>query len=80
MVQKRLKLSGAKKLYFDRKFTKYSKNIKQTWSVIREIIGTNKIKDHIPNFFKENDEIISEYFDIENGFNNFLPNWPKIGI
>ena len=63
---------AAKKLYFDRQFTKYSKNIKQTWSVIREIIGTNKIKDQIPNFFKENNEIISDYFDIANGFNDFF--------
>ena len=61
---------AAKKIYFDNQFAKFSKNIKQTWSVIKEIIGSNKMKNRIPDFFKENDQIIKEYLEIANGFNN----------
>ena len=52
-------------------FAKFSKNIKQTWSVIKEIIGSNKLKNQILDFFKDNDQIIKEYLKIANGFNNF---------
>ena len=52
---------AAKILYFDTQFTKFSKNIKKTWSVIREIIGSNKVKDKIPDFFKENNQIIRDF-------------------
>ena len=63
---------AAKKLYFDTQFKKFSKNIKKTWSVIREIIGSNKVKNQIPDFFKENNQIIRDYLDIANGFNDFF--------
>ena len=63
---------AAKKIYFDNQFAKFSKNIKQTWSVIKEIIGSNKMKNQIPDIFKENDQIIKEYLEIANGFNNFF--------
>jgi hypothetical protein len=41
---------AAKKLYFKNQFDKFTKNSKQTWSVIREVIGTSKHKDQIPTF------------------------------
>ena len=42
---------AAKKLYYKSQFDKFAKNSKQTWSVIREVIGTSKHKDQIPTFF-----------------------------
>ena len=59
-------------MYYDKEFVKYSHNIKQTWSTIREIIGTKKQKDQIPDFFKCNGQIINDCLEISNGFNNFF--------
>ena len=63
---------AAKKLYYDQQFKKYSRNIKETWSVIREVIGTKKQKDQIPDFFKANGQFINDYIEIANGFNTFF--------
>ena len=63
---------AAKKLHYDKQFQDFAKNSKQTWSVIREILGTKKQKDQIPDFFRDNGEMISEYLDIANGFNSFF--------
>ena len=52
---------AAKKMYYNNKFVKFSKNIKQTWSVIREVIGTNKQRDQIPQFFISNGQFINDY-------------------
>ena len=59
-------------LHYDHEFKKYSKNIKETWCVIREVIGTKKQKDQIPEFFKENGQFINDYLEIANGFNTFF--------
>ena len=32
----------AKKIYYDQQFKKFAKNSKQTWSMIREVIGTKR--------------------------------------
>ena len=48
------------------------KNSKQTWSVIREVIGTSKHKDQIPTFFQKNGQVISDCLEIVNGFNGFF--------
>ena len=63
---------AAKKQYYDQQFKKFAKNSKQTWSVIREVIGTKKQKDQIPDFFRQNGQFISEYLEIANGFNKFF--------
>ena len=63
---------AAKKMYYNKQFDKFAKNCKQTWSVIREIIGSKKEKNQIPTFFKENGQIITDYIEIANGFNNFF--------
>ena len=44
---------AAKKLHYDKQFQEFAINSKQTWSVIREILGTKKQKDQIPDFFLE---------------------------
>ena len=63
---------AAKKMYYTDQFNKFIKNSKETWKVIREIIGTNKQKDQLPEFFKCNGQVISDYMEIANGFNNFF--------
>ena len=45
---------AAKKLYFDKQFTKFTKDSRKTWSLIKEIIGTNKSKEQIPTYFQQN--------------------------
>ena len=62
----------AKKLHYDEQFIKFTRNIKQTWSLIREVIGTNRQKDQIPNFFRCNGQILTDYLEITNGFNTFF--------
>ena len=39
---------AAKKMHYENQFSKFSHNIKETWSVIRELLGTKKQKDQIP--------------------------------
>ena len=63
---------AAKKMHYENQFSKFSHNIKETWSVIRELLGTKKQKDQIPQFFKDNGNIINDYLDISNGFNTFF--------
>ena len=45
---------SAKKFYYDQQFKRFSNNSKKTWSVIREVIGSCKQKDHLPNFLLKN--------------------------
>ena len=63
---------AAKKLFYDKQFKKFAKDSKQTWSVIREILGTKTDKKQIPTFFQNNNQIISDYIEIANGFNTFF--------
>ena len=42
---------SAKKLYYDKQFTKFTNDSKKTWSIIREVIGSCKQKDRLPIFF-----------------------------
>ena len=44
---------AAKKLFYDKQFKKFAKDSKQTWSVIREILGTKTDKKQIPTFFSK---------------------------
>ena len=63
---------AAKKSYHDNQFNIYTRNCKKTWTVIREIIGTKKEKSQLPDFFRENGNIITDYLEIANGFNTFF--------
>ena len=63
---------AAKKSYYDNQFNIYTRNCKKTWTVIREIIGTKKEKSQLPDFFRENGNIITDYLEIANGFNDFF--------
>ena len=62
----------SKKMYYDKQFSKFTSNCKQTWSVIREIIGSKKERSQIPDFFRDNNQLVKDNLDIANGFNNFF--------
>ena len=63
---------AAKKMFYDKQFKKFAKDSKQTWSVIREILGKKTDKNQIPTFFQNNNQVISDYLEIANGFNTFF--------
>ena len=63
---------ASKKIYYDDQFKTFTKNCKQTWTLIREIIGSKKERSQIPDFFKENGQLIKDNLDIANGFNDFF--------
>ena len=54
---------AAKKSFYEKQFKMFAKDSKQTWSTIREILGT---------FFQHNSEIIIYYLEIADGFNTFF--------
>ena len=57
---------AAKKSYYEAQFSKFSHNIKETWSVIKKLLGIKKQKDQIPNLFRENENVINDYLEISN--------------
>ena len=59
-------------MYYEKQFKLFAQNSKQTWSLIREVIGTSKQKEQLPNFFRDNGQIISDTLEIANGFNTFF--------
>ena len=63
---------SAKRLYYDDKFKEFSKDMRKTWDTIRNVMGTNKRRENIPDFFKSNDKIISGALEIAEGFNEFF--------
>ena len=61
----------AKQMYYDEQFKFHCKNMKQTWSFIKEIIGCKTQKDQLPDFFRCNGNILTDYLEIANGFYEF---------
>ena len=63
----------AKKLYFSKQFEIKKENVRQTWTLIRDVIGSQtKKRENLPNFFKQNQDILNDPSDIANGFNDFF--------
>ena len=63
----------AKKLYFSKQFKIKKENVRQTWTLIRDVIGSQtKKRENLPNFFKQNQDILNDPNDIANGFNDFF--------
>ena len=46
-------LRKAKHYYYNKKFEEYSGNLRKTWETIRELIGKNKTRMYIPDFFSK---------------------------
>lgn len=59
----------AQKLYYERKFDEFSKDIKHTWDTIRETLSMKKKRDPIPDFFSVDGEILRGPAAIASGFN-----------
>ena len=64
----------AKTTYYKDKVTEYSKNMKRTWSTLRDSYGSKKVKPDILNIFLDNGRIYPGDKDIAVGFNNFMVN------
>ena len=52
-------LRKSKQNYYHTKFTEYSYDLRRTWDTIREVLGRNKNKVNIPDFFRSNGKIIT---------------------
>ena len=64
---------AAKKAFYAEQFEVHKSNIKKTWTLIRDVIGSRtKKRENLPSFFRENNEILSNPLDISNGFNDFF--------
>ena len=64
---------NAKKMYYFKQFDLKKDNIKQTWTLIRDVIGTqSKKRENLPLFFKQNQSILNNPKDIADGFNDFF--------
>ena len=69
----------AKNNYFKLKFTEYTKDIKNTWKTIRELIGSKSTASDLPYIFVNEGKAYSNEGDIANGFNRFFVNvGPKL--
>lgn len=62
----------AKHSYYRDKFEEYSGNMKKTWETIREVLGTQKHREDIPDFFQTKGKIITGSSNIAEGFNDFF--------
>ena len=51
-------LRKAKLVYYDAKFKEYSRDIRKTWETLREILGRQKKRINILDFFHQGGEII----------------------
>ena len=56
-----------------KQFELHKNNLKQTWTLIRDVIGCQtKKRENLPNFFRQNKDILNDPKDIANGFNDFF--------
>ena len=64
---------AAKKAHFSKQFELHKSNLKKTWSLIRDVIGSRaKKRENLPNFFKDNQDVLNNPLDIADGFNKFF--------
>ena len=74
-------IRSAKHLYYTSCFTKYKNDIKNTWKTINGIINKSNDSHSIPDFFIDNNEIITDKQIIANRFNSFFTNiGPEIAL
>ena len=61
-------------LYYQERFNLFATDIKKTWTTINEVLGREKAKDSLPKYFMSNGHILSDSFEIAQGFNDFFSN------
>jgi len=72
-------LRKAKNSYYQDQFSIYSKNIKQTWNVLKKVLKSNSSKTEIPDLFVSEGKAFSGLNEITEGFNDFFVNvGPKL--
>lgn len=64
----------SKKRYYKEKFEQTKNNIRQTWSIINEIINKQKTRKNLPKAFRYNNSEITDPLDIANQFNEYFAN------
>ena len=64
----------AKKIYYDSCFKKFQGNAKKTWSTISEVLNHTSNKKEFPEYFKINNQLISDKKTIADKFNSFFVN------
>ena len=63
---------AAKQSYYSSKIESLKNNARQTWKVIRELLGNIKDKSQTPEYFIESGNIIKGNLNIAEGFNKFF--------
>ena len=64
----------AKSIYYENSFLKFKNDIKQTWTVIKDIISKNKKTKDLPEYFVENGVCVTDKNTIANKFNRYFTN------
>ena len=62
----------AKQKYFQTSFINCNQNIKNTWSIINDVLNETKNKKDFPDFFEINEENVTDKVTIANEFNLFF--------
>ena len=68
-------LKNARKRFYEHKFQESSGNLKKTWNIIKEVLGSKK--NNLPNFVYDNGNTVCGNKNIGNSFNQFFI---KIGL
>ena len=65
-------LRSSRSSYYKDRFKTYSNDIQKTWSTINSVIGREKDRQSIPNYFIHNGIRIDGEMDVAQGFNKFF--------
>ena len=63
-------IRNTKRLYYENKFERAKKDLKETWNLINEIINKRKAKPSLPSSFNVDGKMVTDPLDIANGFVN----------
>jgi len=65
-------LRSSRSSYYKDRFKTYNNDIKKTWITINSVIGREKDRQCIPNYFMHNGSRIDGEMDVAQGFNKFF--------
>ncbi len=60
------------KLYYEACFIKYKHDMRKTWQTINEVLNKTRKKKIFPEYFKHENEEITDKLEIANKFNSFF--------
>ncbi len=66
-----------KKLYYEACFEKYKHDMRKTWQTINEVLDKTRKRKTFPEYFKNENEEITDKLEIANRFNSFFVNIGK---